>query len=229
MWSESRELLIRGARALGDLREQFVFVGGCTTGLLITDSAAADVRSTFDIDVVAEIASQAEYYALGKRLRVLGFREDTAIICRWQHENGISLDVMPTDPKILGFSNRWYSDTIAHAVEHTLEPGLIIRVAPPPYFCATKLVAFHGRGEGDYGGSHDLEDFLAVVDGRAELAGEIRTANVDLRRYLAAEVTNLLEKPEFMDVLPGYLMPDAASQGRLSLLLARLREIASTR
>ena len=229
MWSENRELLIRGARALEDLREQLVFVGGCTTGLLITDSAAADVRPTFDIDVVSEIASRSEYYALSNRLRALGFREDTAIICRWQHKNGISLDVMPTDPEILGFSNRWYSDTIVHAVEHTLEPGLSIRVATPPYFCATKLDAFHGRGEGDYGGSHDLEDFIAVVDGRAELAGEIRAANMDLREYLATEVTNLLGTREFMDVLPGYLMPDAASQGRLPLLSGRLRKIASIR
>jgi len=49
MWSENRDLLIRGARSLGDLREKLVFVGGCTTGLLISDPAAADVRSTRDV------------------------------------------------------------------------------------------------------------------------------------------------------------------------------------
>ena len=227
MWSENLALLIRAARALGDLRQNLVFVGGCTTGLLITDIASADVRPTRDVDVITEIASQAEYYALAKRLRSHGFQEDLEIICRWQHENEITLDVMPTDPRILGFSNPWYRETIAHAVEHTLETDLVIRVVTPPYFCATKIVAFHGRGKGDYAGSHDLEDFLTVVDGRSELASEIRAAEDDLRRYLATEASQLLTRREFTDVLPGFLMPDSASQERVPLLLARLREIAS--
>lgn len=36
------------ANALGPLREQVVFVGGCAVGLLITDEAAASVRATMD-------------------------------------------------------------------------------------------------------------------------------------------------------------------------------------
>jgi len=134
---------------------------------------------------------------------------------------------MPTDPNILGFSNPWYSGAIATATEHELEPGLIIRVVTPPYFCATKIMAFHGRGNGDYAGSHDLEDFLSVVDGRAELLGELRAAEDDVRAYVAAEVGRFLGQPEFVDVLPGSLTPDAASQARLPLLMARLEKIAS--
>jgi len=227
MWSENRDLLIRGARSLGDLREKLVFVGGCTTGLLISDPAAADVRSTRDVDVIVEIVSRAEYYALSKRLRSLGFREDPKVICRWQHEDELTLDVMPTDPNILGFSNPWYSGAIATATDHELEEDLIIRVVTPPYFCATKTTAFHGRGSGDYAGSHDLEDFLSVVDGRAELVGELRAAEDDVRAYVAAEVGGFLRQPEFVDMLPGSLTPDAASQARLPLLLRRLEEIAS--
>ena len=47
-----------------------------------------------------------------------------------------------------------------------VEPGLRIRVVTAPYFVATKLEAFRGRGRGDYISSHDLEDLLAVIDGR---------------------------------------------------------------
>lgn len=39
-----------------------------------------------------------------------GFQEDTregAPLCRWVR-HGTTLDVMPLDEKILGFSNRWY-------------------------------------------------------------------------------------------------------------------------
>ena len=142
MWSENRELLIRGARALGDLCHEFVFVGGCTAGLFITDPAAPDVRATRDVDVIAEIASRAEYYAIAKRLRTRGFQEDREIICRWRGEEGLILDVMPTDPDILGFSNVWYAGAVARATEHVIAPETTIRVVTPPYFCATKLRPF---------------------------------------------------------------------------------------
>jgi hypothetical protein len=36
---------------------ELVFVGGCATALLITDTAAADVRPTFNVDAIAEITS----------------------------------------------------------------------------------------------------------------------------------------------------------------------------
>lgn len=227
MWDENRDLLIRGARALRDLREELVFVGGCTTGLLISDPAAADVRPTRDVDVIAEIVSRSAYYALSKRLRSLGFREDPEVICRWQHRDEITLDVMPTDPTILGFSNPWYSGAIATATDHELEQDLVIRVVTPPYFCATKIAAFHGRGKGDYAASHDIEDFLSVVDGRMELVSELRAAEEEVRRYVATEVGGFLRRYEFVDMLPGALTPDAASQARLPLLMARLDEIAS--
>jgi hypothetical protein len=227
MADENRKLLIRGAQMLGDLRDEFVFVGGCTTGLLITDPAAADIRPTLDVDVIVATTSVAEYYAIAKRLRALGFHEDTKVICRWKHRNDLTLDVMPTDKSVLGFANKWYTGAIAHAVDCELEAGLIIRVVTPPYFCATKIEAFHGRGNGDYAGSHDLEDFLAVVDGRQGLVAEIQVAEATVRRYLAAEVRGLLVLQEFLDALPASLMPDAASQARLPLLLSRLEQIAA--
>jgi len=113
------------------------------------------------------------------------------------------------------------------AEERELEPGLIIRVVSAPSFCATKLTAFHGRGEGDYMGSHDLEDFVTVVDGRETLAAELNAAEADLKAFVADEVRQLLTTPEFIDALPGFLAPDAASQRRLPVLLRRLRAIAS--
>jgi len=57
------------------LLPELVFVGGCTTGLLITDPAASPVRATDDVDVIVEVASYAEYARFSKRLRNLGFSE----------------------------------------------------------------------------------------------------------------------------------------------------------
>jgi hypothetical protein len=176
MNDSNRDQLIAAARLLRPLLTDLVFVGGAVTGLLITDPAAADPRTTFDVDAIAEIASYAEYAAFGDRLHALGFVEDTregAPLCRWV-QNETTLDVMPLDEKILGFSNRWYRDAMKLSVEKELCKGLEIRMITAPFFVATKLAAFNSRGKGDFFGSRDLEDVIAVVDGRAELTEEVR-------------------------------------------------------
>jgi hypothetical protein len=68
-----------------------------------------------------------------------------------------------------------------HSEERELEKGLKIRLVAPVYFCASKLEAFASRGENDFSVSRDLEDLIAVVDGRAELVGEIQAAANDVR------------------------------------------------
>lgn len=221
------DLLKEVARRLGPLLNEVVFVGGCTTGLFITDEAAAEVRPTFDVDVIAEITSYADFANFSERLRSLGFREDTskgAPVYRWVVD-GMKLDVMPIDEKILGFTNRWYRGGMDAAKEIELEVGLSIRVITAPYFVATKLEAFKGRGRGDYASSHDLEDVLAVLDGREELVEEIIRAR-EVRSFIAEQFRILLETPVFTDALPGYLLQDAGSQRRLPILLNRLAKIS---
>ena len=223
------EILIEAARLLKPLLGELAFVGGSTTALLITDSAAADVRPSYDVDAIAEISSYAAYAAFSQRLRSLGFREDEtegAPICRW-HQNKTILDVMPLDEKILGFSNRWYKPAMDHAEERELEPNLRVRVVTSVYFCATKLEAFAGRGKQNYMSSKDLEDLVTVIDGRAEIVEEIRLASKAVKSYIALEIKKLLGTAEFTDALPGYLLPDDASQARIRLLLERIEQIAA--
>jgi hypothetical protein len=136
------------------------------------------------------------------------------------------LDVMPLDEKVLGFTNIWYQPAIDKAEEHEIIPGMTIKVISAPYFCATKLEAFKGRGAGDYLASHDLEDIITVIDGRAEIVDEISSAPEDVRDYIAGKIAGLLENKQFLDALPGYLLPDDASQGRMRILMVRLTEIA---
>lgn len=222
-------LLKEAAKLLIPVLDELVFVGGCTTGLLITDEGAGDVRPTFDVDAITEITSYAEYASFSERLRKLGFTEDTsedAPLCRWLHGE-TKLDVMPLDETILGFSNRWYEAALGSAQEYGLERGLHIRVVTAPYFCATKIEAFRGRGHGDYLASHDLEDLITLVDGRSELVSELRSAPADVRSYIAEAVSEMLKTTDFMDALPGYLLPDAASQSRISILLERLTDIST--
>lgn len=67
-----------------------------------------------------------------------------------------------------------------------------------------------------------------MVDGRAQLVQEIPAAASDVRAYIASEIHRLLTTRAFVDALPGYLLPDAASQARITILLDRLKQIAAT-
>ena len=228
MANQNLELLIVAAKLLRPVLADLVFVGGCATGLLVTDEAAAEVRPTFDVDAIAEITSYVEYTTFGERLHKLGFTEDAsegAPICRWQNGQ-IKLDLMPLDERILGFSNRWYKPAMDAATKLEIESGLRVRLVTATYFCATKLEAFRGRGKGDYLASHDLEDLITVVDGRPELLEELQSASEDIRSYIARAIKQMLKAPQFIDALPGYLLPDSASQARIHLLLDRLTHMS---
>jgi predicted nucleotidyltransferase len=223
------EQLIATAELLRPLLGELVFVGGAVTSLLVTDTGAGTPRPTRDVDAIAEITSYAEYAAFGKRLRAVGFSEDMnegAPLCRWV-QKGTILDVMPLDEEILGFSNRWYQTAMEAAIAYKLSPDLEVRVITAPYFLATKMDAFLGRGKGDFWASHDLEDLIFVIDGRSTTVAEVHAEIPSLREYLRAQIKEVLGTPAFIDALPGYLLPDAASQARIGTVIRRLEAIAS--
>ncbi len=194
----NRALFESVVRLLAPVLDELVFVGGCTTGLFVTDPAAAGIRPTKDVDAIVDVASYAEYTALAERLRTLGLAEDTtpgAPLCRWRR-GPLIVDVMPTDAAVLGFSNRWYPTAIETAQTFGIA-GLDVRVLTPALFIATKLEAFHGRGGDDVFASHDLEDIIAVVDGRPEIVDDVAAAAGDVRGYIGREIQVLFESSDF--------------------------------
>lgn len=222
-------LLEKVAAHLGEAwLEEFVFVGGAVAGLLITDPAMPAIRPTEDVDLLVQALTLADYHRVGERLMARGFAPDMrqdAPICRWLVD-GVTVDVMPLVDTYLGFTNRWYPLAIASAIPHALPSGRAIRLITAPVFLATKLEAFSGRGNGDYLFSHDLGDFLAVVDGRDSLMDECRASQAELRAYLRERAASLLITPAFIDALPGHLPGDAGSQARLPDLEDKLRALA---
>lgn len=188
MPSRNVEMIAVVARQLADLREEVVFLGGATVELYMTRSGLPPARVTKDVDVIVEVATQAKYYAVAEHLRRLGFHEDVdaLILCRWRVSD-IIVDVMPTEPSILGFSNQWYKHAFLTARPFLIEAGLEIRLATAPSFIATKREAFLGRGGGDFVLSHDLEDIISVLVGRVELLDEVKAAAPELRRYLSQQ------------------------------------------
>ena len=222
------------ARALGPVCDDVVFVGGCATGLLLTQARPDRIRITEDVDIVAQALTAHAYHAIESRVRAQGFSNDMrpdAPICRWVYKK-VTLDLLPTVKDILGFANRWYPLAIATTQPVTLPAGQTIKLIAAPVFIATKLEAFKDRGRNasgqpDYLGSHDLEDIITVSDRRPELLDECVAMPAELRKYLAQEFTTLFASADFEATLAGHLPGDSASQSRLGKLSATLRSFTS--
>jgi len=215
--------LRRIAEALGDLREQVVFVGGAVAGLLVTDPLADPVRATRDVDAVVN-TNRAMFHRIETQVEARGFARDISsdVICRWVHKaSGVIFDLMPVQPEVLGFTNRWYPYAVETAVPLDLGDGVTIRLVSAVAFVATKLEAFASRGGGDFMSSHDLEDVLNIVDGRAELAEELAAAPAVVQQAVAAAFKPLLASADFANVLPGLV----AEPQRAGLVMDRLRAL----
>jgi hypothetical protein len=81
-------MLQDAANKLALFLEEIAFVGGVTLGLLITDKAAAPIRGTNDVNVIAEIVTYADYIAFSERLSESHFTEDAGekpLTCRWHN------------------------------------------------------------------------------------------------------------------------------------------------
>ena len=209
--SPNRDRLLRTARLLRPLLGELVFVGGQVAELLVTEPAAVRVRPTDDVDVVVPVTTRTAYHALQMRLMALGFTPDTragAPVCRMRTADDLLLDVMPLDDAILGFSNRWYSYALASATTLTLETGLDVRVATAAAFLAMKWEAFASRGAADPMSSHDLEDLITVVAGRAGIVEDVDAAPQEIRDFIREQTAAFLDAEWAPAILEGNL-PDA--------------------
>lgn len=160
--------------SLGELRENVVFVGGATVSLY-ADRYIRSVRPTDDIDIVIEILSYKNYSTLDEQLRKIGFQNDIAsgVICRYRIK-GIIVDVMPLDEKVLGFSNKWYKEAYSNAIGYMITENEEVKIFTAPYFLATKIEAFKGRGNNDGRTSPDFEDIVFLLENRQAIWDELQ-------------------------------------------------------
>jgi predicted nucleotidyltransferase len=224
-YNQSKEMIITVAGALGEeLLQEVAFVGGCTTGLLLTDEFSKEqVRYTDDVDLIINVVGYPKWVAFQDRLRARGFKEviDEDVNCRMRLGE-LKVDFMPDDERILGFSNRWYAPALASAKPYELTEGLTIRLLTPCFFVATKLEAYLGRGNNDPQSSHDMEDILNLFDGREEIVREIASAGKDLRDFVSNQV-GLLLAHDGLD----YAVQSTArgDRGRQQLIYERLEAV----
>ena len=215
------------AELLGPLMDELCLVGGCATGLLLTDPGSAPIRPTVDVDVVLDVVQYAKYAEFDKRLRERGFSpsvEEGDPLCRWRKKT-LVLDVMPVGD-FMGFRNEWYASAVESRVPFPLPSGRIVSHVDAPHFIGTKLAAFASRGENDAACSHDIEDIVLVVDGRPEAIEEVASANADLRAFIARGMAEVLGNSLFMEAMEGYFEPAIAAD-RAAIVLSRMQALCS--
>jgi len=225
-YNAHRFMIQQVAQQLGsDLLSQVAFVGGCTTGLHLTDEFTKEkVRYTEDVDLIIHVLGYTGWHKFSKQVTARGFKismEDD-VNCRFRL-GSLCVDFMPDDENVLGYSNQWYSDALSTAQPYPMDNGIIIRLVTPSYFLATKFEAFKGRGKGDLLASRDMEDILNLVDGREELLTEAHNNPAKLKAYLAAAFSQLLEMPDI-----NYLVQSTADNdsGREDIIFQRLEQLA---
>lgn len=229
--SENLTMLMRVVEQLSSLLERFVFLGGSVTELFITSPAHGSPRQTKDVDLVVNVVNLGEYAeTLREQLVARGFSEDVrprAPICRWLLDDLI-VDIMPTRGDVLDFSCEWYQLAFDTAEPVQLPNGKAIRLVTPACFLATKLAAFAGRGRRDPMSSHDLEDVIAVIDGRQEIVADLAAAPSDLRAYVADCLSQFLARDDAAVLVAAHVMPDSDSQDRLPIVIDRIRSLIAT-
>lgn len=220
--------LVSVAAALGTLRERLVLIGGAAATPLLTDPGAAPARPTVDVDFAIDGSTgRDDGRELIAALRAQGFSRDRSLGAppfRWRLSD-IAVDVMPSAPSVTGFANRWYASASAGSQRFDLGGGVWIRLIQAPRFIATRLEAFASRGGGNFLGSHDIEDVVAVLEARPGLPAEVEEADADLRTYLSLEISQLLDSRVFReDALAAHL--GGAPRWRVQVVVERLQRIA---
>ena len=182
MMSTNLERLKLIAAGLGNLTHQVVFVGGSVAELYADNPAATEIRMTEDVDCVIELATYRGLVELEEEIRKRGFVNDTtpgAPICRWIYK-GETVDIMPDDKEILGFTNNWYKPAFKYREKVLLSDDIGIYIFPALYYIATKIEAVKGRGGDDLRFSHDFEDLIYVLN-NCEHIMELFDASQDLK------------------------------------------------
>ncbi|MFM8337731.1 MAG: hypothetical protein ACKODK_19400 [Opitutaceae bacterium] len=215
------------ADRLDRLGIDYAFVGGAIVNLLLDHPEFSPARPTDDLDVIVETITSRRYADVEARLREVGFSHDMrpgAPRRRWVLGD-LTVDIMPAEGSYLGLNTAWFAEALMSATERSFGHTRI-RLVSPVAFLALKYAAFVDRGGGDFRASHDLEDFVTVIDGRENIADEVAAAPAGLRSHVKESVRRLLAAPSFNESLPGHLPSDAASQRRLGLLRRKLDLIA---
>jgi len=112
------------AKALFELKDQMVFVGGAVVSLYADMESDEELRETFDVDLTSiSLINYSNYSILLERLAQLGFHPDPEghSICSLQYQ-GIAIDIIPPEDGPIGRANRFMEELLSvHLNPNTID------------------------------------------------------------------------------------------------------------
>jgi predicted nucleotidyltransferase len=113
--------------------------------------------------------------------------------------------MMPTDPSVIGFSNRWYPEGFANTVSFILDKQTTIRIFSLPCFFAAKWEAFKSRGNNNYRTSKDFEDLVYILENSVDFEEQMQNSPEHLLAYLKSEFESIIFRDDFEEGLYAHL------------------------
>jgi len=212
------------ARALGDLNENAVYVGGAIVSFYIDDPSAEDVRPTKDIDISMEIAGLSKLEQIREELNRKGFYQSSEddVVCRFRYED-IKVDVMST--KAVGWApaNPWFEPGYQHLIAFTVD-DIEIKCLSLPYYLATKFSAFYDRGISDPRTSHDFEDIVYLLNYTTDWVAQITTSDDEVRQYLIKCFSDILTDSTRQEAILGNLFYEDQDY-RFNKIMNQLKQV----
>jgi hypothetical protein len=224
------DVMIEVAIAVEPLGLHFVFTGACVLPFLIAPVFVPSLRTTKDVDLIVQIMARTQMADVEEKLRSIGFRNDWwtegAHRCRWLF-NDIYVDVMSDGEDKNSCPSKWFGFAAQTAVSRDVGAGIIIRHVSAVGFLATKLDAFLDRGSTDMIGSKDMEDIVALIDGREMLLSEVRSAPLEVRKFIALQIDSQLRDNRVTEIVSANLSYESRLAGREAHVMRTLRQISA--
>ncbi len=211
------------AEALGEIKDDIVFVGGAVVSLYTDDPAADEIRPTKDIDMTLQIVNLHHWQLINEKLALLGFNPDPygQSICSYKYKD-IPVDIMATEDGPLGPANRWYKlgfENLWTARAKQQE----IKILSAPCYLATKFEAFKNRGS-DYRTSHDIEDIIYIIDNRINIVEDIALENELISSFIKERLNDIVKKGLLKEVLMAHIHPIMSDQ-RIPIVEEKITKI----
>ena len=111
------------------------------------------------------------------------------------------------------------------AINYEIDATYSVKILTAPYFIATKLEAFKGRGENDGRTSQDFEDIIYVLENRQSIWEEINQLDGMIRDYLRSEFLNLLDHPYILEWIDCHV--ERSSPPATNNIFERLKEFTN--
>ncbi len=222
--AKNKKTLIVIARALGELKDDVVFVGGTVVDFYANDPAAEEIRETKDIDFVMVIVTFSKLEELRQKLIEKGFTQshEDDVTCRFRYQE-ILVDVMSIKQVGWAPSSPWFESGLSNTCNIKID-GTNIRILSLPFYLATKFSAFQDRGSEDPFISHDLEDIVYIINNRTDFVDVLRSGPPDVLSYLKNQFKNLLESATLREAIEGNLEYTHREE-RFQTIVQKLKQI----